>query len=238
MFRQRGGGGDLAGGLVWQVNRRRYTNTSPPVVWGDLVIVGNGVADEVSYRNDPPGDIQAFDVRTGKRVWKWSPIPTGGEGSDTLGERGLAVYRAHQRVAPFVDVARGLVYLPVSTPSNDWYGGARLGHNLLPRFGDVLDARTGKKVFWRFWGVPAGTIRVLISPTAPVLGRVTQSGRAVDFVAMPTKMGMLFVFDRVSGKPLWPIEERAGARQRCSWRTGGPDSAVSDQARIVCEARL
>ena len=198
---------DLAGSLVWQVNRRRFTNTSPPVVWGDLVIVGNGVADKFSYRNDPPGDIQAFDVRTGKRVWKWSPIPTGGEGSDTW-ENEAWRYTGHTNVwAPFsVDVARGLVYLPVSTPSNDWYGGARLGHNLFAESLVCLDARTGKKV-WHFQTVHHGLWDYDL-PTAPVLGRVTQSGRAVDFVAMPTKMGMLFVFDRVSGKPLWPIEER------------------------------
>ena len=202
-----GGEVDLAGSLVWQVNRRRYTNTSPPVVWGDLVIVGNGVADKFSYRNDPPGDIQAFDVRTGKRVWKWSPIPQGGEGSDTWAKQSWR-FTGHTNVwAPFsVDVARGLVYLPVSTPSNDWYGGARLGNNLFAESLVCLDARTGRKL-WHFQTVHHGLWDYDL-PTAPVLGRVNQGGRPVDFVAMPTKMGMLFVFDRVTGTPLWPVEER------------------------------
>ncbi|MSR02754.1 MAG: pyrroloquinoline quinone-dependent dehydrogenase [Gemmatimonadetes bacterium] len=202
-----GGEVDLAGDLVWQVNRRRYTNTSPPVVWGNLVIVGNGVADKFAYKNDPPGDIQAFDARTGKRIWKWSPIPQGGDGSETW-ENESWRFTGHTNVwAPFsVDVARGLVYLPVSTPSNDWYGGARKGDNLFAESLVCLDARTGEKL-WHFQTVHHGLWDYDL-PTAPVLGRVTQPGGPVDFVAMPTKMGMLFVFDRVTGTPLWPVEER------------------------------
>jgi len=66
---------DLTANLIRPVNRLHYTNTSPPVIWRDLVILGNGVADRLTYRGDPPGDVQAFDARTGRRVWRWSPIP-------------------------------------------------------------------------------------------------------------------------------------------------------------------
>ena len=203
----KGGEVDLATNLVWAVNRKRYTNTSPPVVYGNLVIVGNGVADKFAYRNDPPGDVQAFDVRTGRRVWKWSPVPQGGEGADTW-EDGSWRSTGHTNVwAPFsVDAVRGLLYLPVSTPSNDWYGGRRKGANLFAESLVCLDARTGVKR-WHFQIVHHGLWDYDL-PTAPILGTVTQHGDPVDFVAMPTKMGLLYVFDRVTGRPLWPIEER------------------------------
>ena len=192
------------------VNKLHYTQTSPPVVWRDLVIVGNGVADTLTYPNDPPGDVQAFDVRTGKRVWSFSPIPSDkrDEGAPTW--RGDSWRAAgHTNVwAPFsVDDARGLIYLPVSTPSNDWYGGARIGDNLFAESIVCLDARSGKKK-WHFQTVHHGLWDYDL-PAAPVLATVKIDGRSTDIVAVPAKTGFLFVFDRVNGKPIWPIEERA-----------------------------
>jgi quinoprotein glucose dehydrogenase len=192
------------------VNKYHYTETSPPVVWQDLVIVGNGVADRLVYPNDPPGDVQAFDVRTGRRVWNFSPVPR------TAQDVGAATWKneswkttGHTNVwAPFsVDDARGLVYLPVSTPSNDWYGGARKGDNLFGEALVCLDARTGKRI-WHFQTVHHGLWDYDL-PTAPILGTVKINGRARDIVAMPAKTGFVFVFDRVTGKPIWPITERA-----------------------------
>lgn len=192
------------------VNKYHYTQTSPPVVWRNFVIVGNGVADRLVYPNDPPGDVQAFDVRTGKRVWSFSPIPRGprDEGAETWKNESWKV-GGHTNVwAPFsVDERRGLVYLPVSTPSNDWYGGARKGNNLFAESIVCLDARNGRKV-WHFQTVRHGLWDYDL-PTAPVLGTVKIDGRDRDIVAMPTKMGFLFVFDRENGKPIWPIEDRA-----------------------------
>jgi len=192
------------------VNKLHYTQTSPPVVWRDLVIVGNGVADKLVYPNDPPGDVQAFNVKTGKRAWKFSPTPQDrrDEGADTwLAEAWKTV--GHTNVwAPFsVDDQRGLIYLPVSTPSNDWFGGARKGNNLFAESIVCIEAKNGHKV-WHFQTVHHGLWDYDI-PAAPVLATVQVEGRPRDIVAVPTKMGFLFVFDRVNGKPIWPIEERA-----------------------------
>jgi quinoprotein glucose dehydrogenase len=200
---------DVTQNLSRPVRREHYTNTSPPVIWRNLVILGNGVGDRLVYHGDPPGDVQAFDVRTGKRVWRFKTVPEPGEtGNDTWKDDSWK-YMGHTNVwAPFtVDSARGLVYLPVSTPSSDYYGGERKGANL---FGDAivcLDARTGKRV-WHFQTAHHG-LWDYDPPAPPVLTTVMHDGKKVDIAAAPTKQGFLFVFDRVTGKPLWPVEERA-----------------------------
>ena len=199
---------DLTSQLGRPVNKLHYTNTSPPVVWGNLIIVGNGVGDRLVYRDDPPGDVQAFDVRTGKRVWSFNPVPSPGEFGNETWEDGSWQHTGHTNVwAPFsVDSARGLVYLPFSTPSNDWYGGSRKGDNLFAESIVCLDARTGTRK-WHFQTVHHGLWDYDI-PAPPVLGTVRVNRRRTDIVAVPTKMGFLFVFDRVTGRPIWPIEER------------------------------
>ncbi len=200
---------DLTAQLSRSVRKEHYTNTSPPVIWGNLVIVGNGVGDRLVYRGDPPGDVQAYDVRTGKRVWRFQTVPPPGQlGNNTWGNRSWE-FEGHTNVwAPFtVDSARGLVYLPVGTPSNDWYGGERPGANLFAESIVCLNARTGKRV-WHFQVTHHGLWDYDL-PAPPTLVTVTHQGRRVDAVAVPTKQGFLFVFDRVTGKPLWPIEERA-----------------------------
>lgn len=200
---------DLTSDLAWAINKLHYTNTSPPVVWGDLVILGNGVGDRLMYRQDPPGDVQAFDVRTGKRVWRFKTVPEAGEFGNETWQDDSWRYTGHTNVwAPFtVDSARGLVYLPVGTPSNDWYGGRRKGENL---FGEVvvcLDARTGRRV-WHFQVVHHGLWDYDL-PAPPNVITIRRGAERVDAVVVPTKQGFLFAFDRVTGKPLWPVEERA-----------------------------
>ena len=200
---------NLLDGLQWPVNPKHYTNTSPPLVFGNLVIVGNGVADRLIYKNDPPGDVRAFDARTGKRIWTFHTVPHDGElGSETWG-RGSNHYTGHTNVwAPMtLDVKRGLLYLPVSTPSNDFYGGNRPGANL---FGDslvCLDAKTGTRR-WHYQLVHHG-LWDYDPPGGPLLIRILHHGRRVDAVVQLTKQGYVFAFDRVSGRPLWPIEEQA-----------------------------
>jgi quinoprotein glucose dehydrogenase len=192
------------------VNRLHYTQTSPPIVWRDLVIVGNGVADKLIYGNDPPGDVQAFNVRTGKREWSFSPVPRDRNDKATqTWENESWRNIGHTNVwAPMsIDSLRGFVYLPVSTPSNDWYGGARKGDNLFAESIVCLDARNGKRV-WHFQTVHHGLWDYDI-PAAPVLGNVNIGGRMRPIVAVPTKMGFLFVFDREDGTPIWPIVERS-----------------------------
>ena len=200
---------DLTARLGRPVNKLHYTQTSPPVVWHDLVIVGNGVGDRLVYPDDPPGDVQAFDARSGKRRWSWSPIPRKerDEGAETWRNESWR-RTGHTNVwAPFtVDDRRGLLYLPVSTPSNDWYGGTRLGNNLFAESIVCLDARNGKKK-WHFQTVHHGLWDYDL-PAPPVLGTIRVDGKRIDAVAVPAKTGFLFVLDRVSGEPVWPIHER------------------------------
>jgi quinoprotein glucose dehydrogenase len=199
---------DLTEGLSWQINRRHYTNTSPPVVYKNLVIVGNGVGDRLVYRNDPPGDVRAFDAKTGAIVWTFRPIPRPGEfGHDTWGGESWKI-TGHTNVwAPMsLDEARGLVYLPVSTPSNDYYGVRRPGANLFAESIVCLDAATGVRK-WHFQIVHHGLWDYDL-PAAPMLTSLTVDGRRIDAVVQLTKQGFAFVFDRVTGEPVWPIEER------------------------------
>src|SRR5579862_181595 len=202
---------DLSQGLVWRINKLHYTETSPPVVYKDLVILGNGVGDRLSYKNDPPGDVRAFDARTGKRVWTFHTIPQAGEfGNDTWGKESWK-FTGHTNVwAPMtLDERRGLVYLPVSTPSNDFYGGRRPGANLFADSIVCLDAATGTRK-WHYQIVHHG-LWDYDNPSPPVLATIhpeTAGGSAVDVAVQLTKQGFAFVFDRVTGRPIWPIEER------------------------------
>jgi len=199
---------NLVAGLRWETDPRQYTNTSPPAVYKDLVIVGNGVADRLVFPKDPPGDVRAFDARTGKLVWTFFTVPRAGEfGADTWG-KGSEKITGHTNVwAPMtLDDQRGLLYLPVSTPSNDFYGGARPGQNLFADSLVCLDAATGKRK-WHFQIVHHG-LWDYDMPGPPVLATIHVNGRKIDAVVQLTKTGWAFVFDRVSGQPVWPIEER------------------------------
>lgn len=199
---------DLTAGLGRRINRLHYTNTSPAVIWRDLVILGNGVADRLTYRGDPPGDVQAFDVRTGRRVWSFDPIPKPGMPGNETWEDSSWAHVGHTNVwAPFtVDTARGLVFLPVSTPGNDYYGGARRGDNLFAESLVVLDARNGRRI-WHFQTVHHGLWDYDL-PGPPLLATIERDGRREDVVAVAGKTGFLYVFDRATGAPRWPIEER------------------------------
>ncbi len=199
---------DLSQGLRWTITKTHYTNTSPPVVYKDLVVVGNGVGDRLTYRHDPPGDVRAFDARTGKQVWSFHTVPGPGEfGHDTWSGES-ASFTGHTNVwAPMsLDDERGLLYLPVSTPSNDFFGGNRPGANLFGESIVCLDASTGARK-WHFQIVHHG-LWDYDPASAPALVSMRVDGRPIDAVVQLTKQGFAFVFDRVSGKPVWPIEER------------------------------
>ncbi len=200
---------NLLQGLAWTVDPKQYTNTSPPVVYKDLIIVGNGVADRIAYKKDPPGDIHAFNARTGKLVWTFHTVPRKGEfGSDTW-EDNSNEFTGHTNVwAPMtLDAARGLLYMPVSTPSNDFFGGRRPGKNLFADSIVCLDAATGVRK-WHYQLVHHG-LWDYDMPSPPSLVSITVNGKHIDAVVQLTKQGFAFVFDRVTGTPVWPIEERA-----------------------------
>ncbi len=199
---------DLSKGLVWEINKTHYTNTSPPTIYRDLVIVGNGVGDRLTYRNDPPGDVRAFDARTGRMVWTFHTIPQPGELGNETWQNDSWSFTGHTNVwAPMtLDAERGLVYLPVTTPSNDFFGGRRPGANLFGESLVCLDAATGKRK-WHFQIVHHG-LWDYDNPSPPNLVTIRVDGRPIDAVVQLTKQGFAFVFDRVTGKPVWPIEER------------------------------
>jgi quinoprotein glucose dehydrogenase len=184
------------------------TQSSPPVVYRDLIIVGSQVPDRVQLP-DPMGYVQAFNARTGKRVWHFSVIPQSPKdaGAETW-ENESWRRNGHANVwAPMaLDEARGLLYLPTSTPSSDYYGGQRPGANLFAESIVCLDAATGK-MKWYFQTVHHGLWDWDI-PAPPNLVTITVDGQRIDAVAQVTKRGDTFVFDRVTGKPVWPIVER------------------------------
>jgi quinoprotein glucose dehydrogenase len=184
------------------------SQSSPPVVYRDLVIVGSQVPDRVQLP-DPMGYVQAFNARTGQRVWSFSVIPQSSTdpGAQTW-ENGSWRQNGHANVwAPMaLDEARGLIYLPTSTPTSDYYGGGRPGANLFAESLVCLDAATGQ-MQWYFQTVHHGLWDWDL-PTQPNLVTITVGGRRIDVVAQVTKRGDTFVFDRVTGAPVWPIEER------------------------------
>jgi quinoprotein glucose dehydrogenase len=187
---------------------KHTTQSSPPVVYKDLVIVGSQVPDRVQLP-DPVGYVQAFNARTGKRVWTFSVIPQSSKdpGAETWENESWRTSGHGNVWAPMaLDEARGLLYLPTSTPSSDYYGGQRPGANLFAESLVCLDAATGR-LKWYFQTVHHGLWDWDI-PTQPNLVTITVNGQRIDAVAQVTKRGDTFVFDRVTGKPVWPIEER------------------------------
>jgi quinoprotein glucose dehydrogenase len=203
---------DLSQGLIWPIEKKHYTQTSPPVIYKDLVILGNGVGDRLVYKNDPPGDIRAFDARTGKQVWSFHTIPQRGELGHETWPEGSTRYTGHTNAwAPMsLDAERGLLYVPVGTPSNDLYGGYRIGEGLFGESLLCLDANTGLRK-WHYQLVHHG-IWDYDPPSPPNLVTITVDGKRIDAVVQLTKQGFAFVFDRVTGRPVWPIEERPVAK--------------------------
>lgn len=199
---------DLTRNLPYEINPDQYTNTSPPVVYKDLVIVGNGVADRLVYKNDPPGDVRAWSAKTGKLAWSFHTVPQKGEFGNDTWQNDSWKGMGHTNVwAPMsLDAERGLLYLPVSTPSNDFYGVNRPGANLFGESLVCLDVATGKRK-WHFQITHHG-LWDYDPPGAPMLATIKVDGRKLDVVVQLTKQGFAFVFDRVTGKPVWPIEER------------------------------
>lgn len=203
---------DLSKGLGRDVQRRMYSVVSPPLVVGDLAILGSVIADEWSMprlSDYPPGDVRAFDVRTGELRWTFHSIPRPGEtGHGTwLEESWREAGAVNVWTLMSADHDLGYVYLPFGTPSNDWYGGHRPGDNLFADSLVCLEAATGKLV-WHFQTVHHGLWDYDL-PAAPNLVDITVDGRNIEAVAQVTKQGFAFVLDRVTGEPVWPIEERA-----------------------------
>jgi len=197
---------DLRVGIAPLYDDWEYNVTSPGTVVGDVIVVGSSIAD--TLRPDaPPGDVRAFDVRTGALRWTFHTIPRPGEPAHDTWETGTQLTGAANVWSTITaDPRRGLVFLPVSTPSPDYYGGDRRGENLYSDSVVALDARTGERR-WHFQTVHHDLWDYdLAAP--PVLVTLEREGRATDAVVQATKQGLVFVLDRETGQPLFPVEER------------------------------
>jgi len=183
-----------------------YNVTSPGTVVGDVIAVGSSVADTLRP-DSPPGDVRGFDVRSGALRWTFHTIPHEGEPGAETWEAGTALSGAANVWSTMTaDLERGLLFLPVSTPSPDFYGGDRPGANLYSDSVVALEASTGRRV-WHFQTVHHDLWDYdLAAP--PVLVTIERDGSPRDAVAQPTKHGFVFVLDRETGEPLFPVEER------------------------------
>lgn len=198
----------LTDGLQRVSDFTHVTQSSPPIIYKDLVIMGSQVPDRVQSA-DPVGQVQAINARTGKREWVFAVIPMSERdaGAKSWDDESWKK-NGHGNVwAPMaLDEARGLLYLPTTTPSSDYYGGDRKGANLFAESVVCLDVATGR-MKWYFQEVHHG-LWDYDNPAPPVLATITVNGRKIDAIAQVTKQGFAYVFDRVTGKPVWPIVEK------------------------------
>lgn len=197
---------DLREGLLRDASTLSVTSTSPGIIYKDLIIQGTALNDGWDA---PPGFIRAYDVRTGRTVWTFHTIPQPGEaGYDTWSENAYQeVGGVNSWCGMSVDEKRGIVFIPTGSASFDFYGGDRKGINLYANCLLAVEAATGKLV-WYYQLVHHDTWDYDL-PAPPNLITLKHNGRKVDAVAQVTKMGMVFVFDRETGEPIFPIEERS-----------------------------
>jgi quinoprotein glucose dehydrogenase len=183
----------------------RIQSGSPGKIWKNLLILGSAAGESFIA---PPGDIRAYDVVTGQKVWQFHTVPLPGEfGYDTWPKEAYKyVGGANNWGSMSVDEERGIVYVPTGSANYDFYGADRLGQNLFANCLLALDAKTGKRL-WHYQTVHHD-LWDFDNVSAPQLVTVRHNGRRIDAVALAGKTNFLYVFDRVTGKPLWPIEER------------------------------
>ena len=197
---------DLGAGVEDRRSHKLYAVTSPPAIYRDLVITGAEVPEYPSV--GPSGMVRAFNVRTGELAWTFHTVPQPGEvghqtwqGDDWKNRTGANVWSVMS-----VDTERGMVFLPIGSPSYDFYGADRKGQNLFGNSLVALDAATGKLIW--YYQMVHHDVWDYDLPAQPVLITVERGGVAVPAVAQVTKMGFIFILDRLTGHPLFPVEER------------------------------
>ena len=182
-----------------------------PVIAGDVVVIGAAhlPGSIPSRRNNENGYVRGFDVRTGERLWIFHTIPKPGEAGSETWEDGSAANTGNTGVwaQMSIDEELGLVYLPVELPTGDYYGGHRPGDTLYGESIVAVDLKTGERR-WHYQLVHHGIWDFDI-PCAPILADIVVDGREIKALAQPTKQGWVYVLDRATGQPVWPIEERA-----------------------------
>lgn len=210
-----------------------YLVTSPPAIAGGVVVVGSAIGDNRAVELEE-GIVRGFDARSGRQLWGWDPIPRSSATSATQGgwqpAQAAATGAANAWAPLAVDIERGLVYVPTGSASPDFFGGTRLGANRDANSLVALRAATGE-VVWRqqlvhhdLWDYDLAS--------QPVLADLTIAGKPRAAVLQATKMGMLFVFDRVTGEPLFPIEERAVPASDVPGEQASPTQPFPPQALV------
>ena len=204
----RNGQVDLKRGLGRTIDPSQYAVSSPPVVVGDTAVVGSAMTEGTGRQEAPPGHVRGYDVRTGALKWIFHTIPQPGEYGHETWLDGSWQWTGGVNVWSNMsaDQELGYVYLPIGSPVTDYYGGHRPGDNLFANSLVCLNAETGERV-WHFQFVHH-TVWDYDLPAAPNLIDITVEGRDIKAVAQITKQGFTFVFDRATGEPIWPIEER------------------------------
>jgi len=200
---------DLRQGLNRVPRLQEMQVNSPPIVCRDVIVVGSVVMDRPSTKSYVRGDIRGFDVRTGKKLWTFHSIPQADEFGNDTWEDGSWMYTGNTNVWSLMsaDEDLGYVYLPFGAATNDFYGGHRPGDNLFATSLVCLNAKTGKRV-WHFQTVHHDLWDYDL-PCAPNLVDAVIDGKKRKIVAQMSKTGFCYVFDRVTGEPIWPIPEVA-----------------------------
>ena len=191
-----------------------YQGSNGPIVVGDVIVVsgtggGHGANDGGIYKEGAPEDVRGYDVRTGALLWTFHVLPEPGEPGHETWTDEAASFTGNMGawVSMSADDTLGYVYIPLTAPSNSFYGGQRPGDNLYANSLVVLDAKTGKRV-WHYQMVHHD-LWDYDNASPPTLATLKVDGKTIDAVIQPNKTGFLFVFDRKTGAPVWPIEERA-----------------------------
>ena len=221
---------------VGAVELGQYSVTSPPAVIGDLIIVGSAIGDNRAT-NLERGIVRALDARTGAVKWLWDPIPNSIEdpARNTWQERSNVSTGAANAWAPLsVDLASGLVFVPTSSPSPDFFGGERLGDNYYANSIVALNAFTGK-VAW-FQQLVHHDLWDYDVPAQPTVTSITFAGETHDAVVVVTKTGMLFAFDRDTGEPIYAVEERPVPQSDVPGEVTSPTQPFSAVAALANQA--
>ena len=184
------------------------TAGAAPIAVGNSLIVGSKIFDYGMYNRSPPGHVRAYDTYTGELKWRFNTIPQEGEEFTETWENDSWRTAGNTNVWTFMsaDDDAGIVYLPTSTPTNDYWGGMRLGENLFAEALVALDADTGERL-WYFQTVHHGLWDYDIA-SAPNLADIVVDGQPIKAVAQVSKTAFTYVFNRITGEPVWPIEER------------------------------
>ncbi len=207
---------DLTVGLGRPVDRSMIAHSAAVPIVGDTVILGSVVYDQPMFDDVPakltdlpPGHVRGYDLNTGEQKWIFHTIPQEGEfGTDTWEDDSWKVTGATNIWTMLsADPELGYVYLPIGNPGNDWYGGQRLGDNLFGTSIVALDVETGERI-WHYQ-IVHHELWDYDPPAAPTLVDITVDGREIKALAQVSKQAFIYVLDRVTGEPVWPIEERA-----------------------------